>query len=266
MLCILAAGIFSAVAIVFGVLLSSGLTRPAEPIDFLVGGIPIAASPELGIEVPTFITFFSGAGFSFVGLITYLCAALLGGPSIAGEWEKKTGHMLFPKVDRLKLLLGRLVGHYISCAIIVSLFYSLVTVYTGITYGRVPLELLGSFGVAQLFGFAILCLVFFISSWMPNSTGATIFTIFFFTEGLMILTSVSGIFTTAEPLWSPSYLANLITYIMKMPETRSFSITIEGLTMTSWTTPTLPMGIIILGAFAAVSLVLSYYLFRRRQI
>ncbi|MBN2152201.1 MAG: ABC transporter permease [Candidatus Lokiarchaeota archaeon] len=277
MLCALAAGLFVIVAVVFGFLPTFGITRPADPLDFLVSGLSLGESmggEELGLPGGLGITFFSGLGFSFVGTIIYLCAAVLGGPSIAGEWDKKTGHMLFPKVDRLKLLVGRLAGHYILCAVVVSLFYVLVAVYTGIAYGRVPVELLASYGIAQLFAFAILCLVYLVSALMPNSTGAIIFTIIFFVEGLLILTQVASMFSTWEPLWSPSYIANLIPYVMKMPDPRSASVTIPNptsptspdLTVTTWFTPTLPGGILILAAFAAGSLCLAYFLFRRRQI
>jgi ABC-type transport system involved in multi-copper enzyme maturation permease subunit len=174
--------------------------------------------------------------------------------------------MLFPKVDRLKLLIGRVIGLYIICAVVVSVFYILVAVYTGIAFGGVPPELLGSFGIAQLFAFTILCIVIFISSWMPNSTGAIIFTIIFFIEGLMILTEVAMAFSTLEPLWSPSYLANLIFSIMKMPDPNVISDLEASPPTAYWLTPTLPMGVFMLGLFSAVSLCLAYFFFRRRQI
>lgn len=257
MLCILAVAIFSVIAIVFAVMLSSGLTLPADPLDFLVNGIS---------RGPLGISFFSGMNFSFFAVIAYICSAVLGGPSIAFDWEKKTGHMLFPKVDRMKLLAGRILGLYLLCAIIGGLYYALITIYTGVLYGRVPVELLASFGIAQLFMFTILSLVIFISSWMPNSTGAIIFTIIFFLEGITILTMVFSMFSTAEPLWSPSYLANLIIYIMKMPDNRMTTLKIANLTLTTWSTPTLLVGVIMLGIFIAVSLCLAYFIFRRRQI
>jgi ABC-type transport system involved in multi-copper enzyme maturation permease subunit len=257
MLGILASTIFSVIAIVFAVMISDGLNLPDDPLDFLVSGISAG---------PVGISFFSGMNFSFFSVIAYISAAVLGGPSIAYDWEKKTGHMLFPKVDRVKLLAGRLLGLYILCAIVASLYYALVAIYTAIMYGSVPPEIWASFGIAQLFMFTILSLVIFISSWMPNSTGAIIFTIIFFLEGLMILTEVFSMFSTAEPLWSPSYLANLIIYVMKMPDPRVFSITMRDLTLTTWLTPTLPFGITILGIYIAISLCLAYFIFRRRQI
>ena len=256
-LCVLSVAIFTVIAIVFAFMLSSGFKLPDDPIDFLISGISMG---------PVGLSFFSGMSFSFFSVITYISAAVLGGPSIAYDWEKKTGHMLFPKVDRVKLLAGRLLGLYILCAIVASLYYALVAIYTGVWYGRVPVELWASFGIAQLFMFTILSLVIFISSWMPNSTGAIIFTIIFFLEGLMILTMVFSMFSTAEPLWSPSYLSSLIIYIMKMPDPRVISITLEDLTLTTWSTPTLPLGVIMLAIFSVVSLCLAYFIFRRRQI
>jgi len=241
-------------------------------VVFALSVISQEVNVSKGIVLPSDSRVFVMSQFSdsYFTLVLYLIAVTLGSASIVPDFEKQTGHMLFPKVSRAKLLVGRFCALYLFFAAIISEYYGLVSLYTRFHYADVPWEIWESFGMALLVAFAVLSFVFFISSWMKSVAGTAILGILLFIIGFTIMVELVTLLTTTEPIWILTYYTNIIANIINMPTTRYSTRTVSAgalnITVTTWITPDVPTAIIGSLIYAGLSLLLSYLIFRRRQL
>ncbi|HMF30109.1 MAG TPA: hypothetical protein VKK79_01745 [Candidatus Lokiarchaeia archaeon] len=239
-------------------------------VFFVLDVILTESNVSKGILLPDDSRDFVANSLGSMSDIIYLIAVVLGSSSIAADFEKQTGHMLFPKVSRTKLLVGRIGGLYLLFALLLGAYYGLAALYTITHYAAVPWEIWESFGTALLVALAALSFVIFISSWMKSVAGAAVLGLLFLFIIFSSLLSLYSVFTTDEPILLLTYYANIITNIMKMPDTRytDYKISVGTITINErmWATPdpiTAVSGCLI---YAGVSLFLSYLIFRRRQL
>ena len=127
-------------------------------------------------------------------------AIFFAGDAIAGEFESKTGYMLFPNpVKRTTLIMGKYLASCIAVILLIIFGYVITSISLLVIYGNIPIETLQSFGLCLLFGGAVISVTFFFSSISRGAVGAIVITLLF----VMV---ISGIVETVllmadKPYW-----------------------------------------------------------------
>ena len=127
-------------------------------------------------------------------------AIFFAGDAIAGEFESKTGFILFTNpVKRSTLVIGKYLACYGAVALLVILGYVIVTISLLAIYGSVPIETLSSFGLCMLYAGSILSVTFFFSAISKGAMGATVITLVF----VMVISAIvdSVLMMTGQPHW-----------------------------------------------------------------
>jgi len=153
------------------------------PDDKMVAGVMVA-----GVMI-------AAAMLSIGPSLATLGAVFFAGDVIAGEFERKTGYILFTNpVRRTTLVIGKYLACYAAVVLLVLLGYGIVCISLLAIYGQVPIETAKSFGLCLLFAGSVLSLTFFFSSVSKGAMGATVMTLVF----LMVISGViDGVLTMA---------------------------------------------------------------------
>ena len=227
----------------------------------------------------TFINFFSG-GLAFIEFITLFAACMFFSGIICSEFDKRTGFIVFPKINKYKLILGKYLGNLILVISIIGIYYFLLALFGIWYYGPViNIRIFYSFGFAVLYVIMLSSFVTLFSSFMRNVNITIITTLILLLIGFNIADQiVTLIYLDAfEPLYSPIYLGNLISSILNypFPDPRYVEFSFGGMgpggmggdfTFGTWITPSIEMGLIMFSVYIVVFFVLAAYLFKRRQL
>lgn len=132
--------------------------------------------------------------------LAVLGAVFFAGDAIAGEYENKTGFLLFINpIKRVILWTGKYLAGFIATAALVVFTYIIIMIALLAIYHQVPVELLKSFGLCLLYAGAVLSLTFLFSSISKGSMGATVMTLLFI---FIICGILEGVLTaTSNPNW-----------------------------------------------------------------
>jgi ABC-2 type transport system permease protein len=158
------------------------------PKDKIIGGVVIS-----GVMIMASILTI-GASLAALGSVFFA------GDAIAGEFEGKTGFILFTNPIR-KITLWT--GKYLACLLAVTLLiiftYIVIAISLAAIYHQVPIQIFGSLGLCLLYAAAVLSLTFLFSSISKGSMGATVMTLLF----IWVLSGiVEGILSmTNNPFW-----------------------------------------------------------------
>lgn len=242
-------------------------------IAFLVGYLLIQIPGNLLSD--TFTQFVSG-GLGFLSFLTLFSACLFFSGIICSEFYERTGFIVFPKINKYRLILGKYLGNLILVVSIVALYYFLLCLLGVLYYGpAITIRIFYSFGFAVLYVIMLSSLVTFFSSFMKNINLTIIVTLIILLIGFNIAESIiTLIFRDAiEPLYSLSYLGNLITSILEsdFPDPRYIERSFSGggigeFVIATWITPSIEMGITMFLIYIVVFFILAAYLFKRRQL
>jgi ABC-type transport system involved in multi-copper enzyme maturation permease subunit len=220
--------------------------------------------------------YFQGYLFMIEFLILII-AAMFGGSIIAEDFEKQTGNLLFPKITKDRLLVGRIIARYIYSMGAVIFYYALVAITTFIKYDGIPKIIWGSLGWALLYTFALLAFVTMFSALMKRSSTAMVSSILIVIMVFELLTMIlmyTGV--TIEPFFMLTYYAKIIRSWFNMPadDQRFTEFSFEGMggppmddgnTYMSWSTPSAEGAVIGMLVYSAICLMIAYLVFRRRQ-
>lgn len=222
--------------------------------------------------LPSEITNYLQGSFGFFTFFLIIAACAYGGSLIADEFDKKTCYMLFPKVSKPRLFIGKVVSQYLLFALNLALYYLFVTVAALINYDEaIPWTFLYSFLIALLYSAMIYAFVVLLSSFL-KSTSMTVIVAFLML--LMGFGMVQGIVTLiayeVEPFFDITYLQYMITAAIDFPSPRYEDITIpvqEGVefTMRNWYSPILSTGMVFTACYLIGFLVLAYIRFLHRE-
>jgi ABC-2 type transport system permease protein len=136
----------------------------------------------------------AGAGMAALG------AVFFAGDAIAGEYEAKTGFLLFTNpIKREVLWIGKYLAGFIAVAILMLFIYIITAVALFAIYQEVPMEIFQSFGLALYYSAAMLSTTFLFSALSKGSMGATIMSLVFVWVVCGILESV--LMFTGNPYW-----------------------------------------------------------------
>lgn len=174
---------------------------------YIILGIALLAEALVLILVPTLMT--GGypsnvkimAALLTVGAnLSALGAVFFAGDAIAGEFESKTGFLLFTNpIKKETLWIGKYLAGFFAVALLMVFTYIIIAVSLLIIYHQVPWQMFESFGLALFYAAAVLSLTFLFSAVSRGSMGATIMTLLFLWVISGILESVLAF--TGNPYW-----------------------------------------------------------------
>lgn len=127
-------------------------------------------------------------------------AVFFAGDAIAGEYEGKTGFLLFTNpVKKETLWVGKYLAGFIAVTLLLIFTYIIIAISLLVIYHKVPVEMFTSFGMALYYAAAVLSTTFLFSALSRGSMGATIMTLLFVWVVCGILQSV--LLFTSNPYW-----------------------------------------------------------------
>ncbi len=224
-----------------------------------------------GVESPATAGAYMASYLDMIfGLFILIIAVMYGGSMIALDYEKQTGNLIFPKITKGRLFVGRLIARYLLAALSVTSYYILVAVTALIKYHTLPVEALASFAWALLYMLAVLSMVIFFSSFLKKTSTTIvislvmIFIVFNLTSSILVIAGIE-----IEPLFILTYYSNIISQSFSMPTERFFEGPLtpnpDGPSGFQWITPSATGAAVGMIIYAAVLLIAAYFLFRRRQ-
>lgn len=172
--------------------------------------------PLLGQGYAATANGFAASNLGFVNLLIILSGAIFTGDSISGEFENKTGLLLFSTPQRKSsIFTGKYIASVIATWLIVSLYYLITSMEIASIYGAsgISVEIAQSFLLALLYSTSVVSIVFFFSSIMKRTITSTLVGFFLL---LMILPIITAVFTVAEvdPWFIVTHNGGLITDVL----------------------------------------------------
>ena len=242
---------------------------------YIVLGLTLAAELAVLILLPVLMDGYpdnimvTAAMLSIGPSLATIGAVFFAGDAIAGEFESKTGYILFPNpVRRITLVAGK----YLACCAAVTLLivfgYVIVSISLFAIYGNVPIETAKSFGLCLLFAGSVLSVTFFFSSVSKGAMGATVMTLLF----IMVISGIieSVLLIAGKPYWfllstgGDSVAAVYCGYELLLggiaPEGGLGMLPIEI------ETPDIGLTALSMGIYLVVGFLLSIWITKRRQL
>ena len=222
----------------------------------------VTATYDWHVSAESFDSNFIG----FVSILIIICATLFAADSLVGEFQNKTGYLLFPNaVKRSTLFTGKFLASASMGVLILLLFYGILGVLSLISVRGVDDDFLLSFLFAAEYMLAATAIAYFISSLLKGATGAIVLTFFLLFMILPIvdgMSMISGVKVEA----SVTFAAGAISYVLMDPypvdSVEEFGM---GFTVHSFY-PSLGSAAIVMLAYMLVACALSIVLFKRKQL
>jgi ABC-2 type transport system permease protein len=174
---------------------------------YIILAIALLTEALVLILIPTLMTDgFPKSVNVMAGLLTLgaslaaLGAVFFAGDAIAGEYESKTGFLLFTNPIKRELLwIGKYLAGFIAITALIIFTYIIVAISLLVIYHQVPIAIFESFGLCLFYAGAVLSTTFFFSAVSKGSMGATIITLLFVWMFCGILESILAY--TGNPYW-----------------------------------------------------------------
>lgn len=242
-----------------GILLGVALLLFA--LSVVLGLLNIQRNPQAFPTVESYTTNY----LSFMNMLILILATSYGTNLIVVDFQEDTGNLLFPKITKGRLFIGRLIANFILGALIIVFYYLVTLIPVFIEYQEIPVNFWSSLAFALYYYLGMLSFAIFCSSFVKRSSGAVIIVLILIIIGFPIISSILMLMTAVEPLFLLNYYANIITYIFNMPDPRLSSIEVENFTINQWFTPDVSGALIGLGIYSFVLLVTAYIIYHFRQ-
>ncbi len=169
-----------------------GLTLVAELVVLIILPLLMDGYPDNVMVMAAMLTI--GPSLATIG------AVFFAGDAIAGEFEGRTGFILFTNpVRRLTLVMGKYLACCAAVILLIAFGYAIISISLLVIYGSVPIETVKSFGLCLLYGGSVLSVTFLFSSVSKGAMGATVMTLVF----IMIISSVieAVLMMADKPVW-----------------------------------------------------------------
>ena len=193
-------------------------------------------------------------------------AIFFAGDAIAGEFENKTGYILFTNpVRRITLVIGKYLACYASVILLILLGYVIVCISLLAIYGSIPIETLSSFGLCLLYAGSVLSVTFFFSSISKGAMGATVITLVF----IMVISGIidSVLMMTGQPHWFMlSTNGDTIATIYGGYELFMGGMGGGGMMPFEFETPDIGLCVLSMVIYLVVGFLLSIWITKRRQL
>lgn len=227
-----------------------------------IGDDVITANYDWYTSPQTFETLFLG----FANILIIICATFFGADALVGEFQNRTGYLIFPNpVKRMTLFFGKYAASITASLLVVGLFYGGVAGLSAYEARGIDDDFGMSFAFAVEFLAATMAIAYLISSVLKGTTGATVLTFFMM---IMILPIVDGVsaFTSVKIDASITFAANVIVYILIDPYPTDWSQELPGGFSISNFYPEPATAAIVMAAYTLIAMVLSLLLFKRKQL
>ena len=238
-------------------------------IEVLVLLLITALPPLLGNSYPSNSDEFMQRYAGFTVLLVVIGATLFAGDAIVSEFQGRTGYLLFPKpVRRSVLLAGKFIASTAAIFAVIILYYVIALILDlGITGGFSTLGA-ESLLLALIYSVAALAVGYLISSVMKGSTGALILTFALF---LFIFNIVDSVLSAGgvKPWFMLSFAGGIISDITISPypvDVISPGGGVRGALLGNVYAPDIGLSIAVMVVYAAIALILCYWLFNRREM
>jgi len=177
------------------------------PLIFYI--IPRIADVDFGESA----SLFAANTLAFLNVLIVISAALFAGDAVSGEFEKKTGLLLFPTTQsRTSIFIGKYIAAVLATFFVVSLYCVVTTVEIIAMYGveGIPTELAKAYLLALLYTTSAVSVIYFLSSVLKGTIASTVLG---FVLLMMVLRVIEGVlgFVDVEPWFIVTYSAGLIT-------------------------------------------------------
>lgn len=155
---------------------------------------------------------FAANSLDVVRVLGAIVAAFLAGDAVCGEFERKTGLVLFPTPQRrFSIFFGKYIAALLPTLLAGALYFVILTLQIAQLYGwgEIPVELWRSFLVTMLTATAAVSVIFFFSSLLKRAVAAIVMGFMFLWMFSFIL---EGILMRVgqEPWFLISYSSRLI--------------------------------------------------------
>jgi ABC-type transport system involved in multi-copper enzyme maturation permease subunit len=232
---------------------------------------------ELQDTPPTEATDYVTSYLGMIGFIIMIIAITFGASIIVEDFEKQTGNLLFPKIEKGRLLVGRYITRYIYGCLSIMVFYLEVGILTYIKYETIPVKIWGSLGWAMVYLHLVLSFVVLMSALLNRIATATVMSILSLLIIFNLVTTILMVTeSTVEPFFIVTYYSNIITSWFNMPETRYREIIpgrggggdgpISDRVFRQWVTPSAEGMIIGVVIYSAILLIGAYIIYRIKQM
>lgn len=186
---------------------------------------------------------------------------------ICSEFDKKTGLMTFPKINRYKFIFGKFLGCYLLLSGITTIYYFIIGLIGFYFYGLpIEVKLFYAYGIALLYIFLLGSFITFFSSLMKTEAITIIIPLLLIFIGFPLISfTFSFILPNLEPFYSLEYLERLLISILEenFPQ-RFIDETIGSSFARTWMTPSVSGGISAMIIYSSLCLLSASILFKRR--
>lgn len=226
-----------------------------------VTGSEITATYDWYISPESFESLF----LNFGSILVIVCATFFGADAIVGEFQNRTGYLVFPNpMKRSTLFVGKFLASLTAGFIVMVMFYVALAALSLVSARGIDDDYLVSFVYSAEFLVAAMAVAYLISSLLKGSTGATVLTFFMFIMILPMVDSVS-MFAGVKIEGSLTFSAGALIYVLNDPypadEVMDF-----GVFSVNTYYPDPALAHVVMLAYALASLALGLYLFKRRQL
>lgn len=173
---------------------------------YVILGLALLAELAVIIGVPALMDGYPNSVMVMAALLTVgssmasLGAVFFAGDAIAGEFESKTGFILFTNpVRRITLVVGKYLASCAAVTLLIIFGYAITAIALLAIYGNIPIETAKSFGLCLLFAGSVLSVTFFFSSVSKGAMGATVMTLLLIMVIFGIIESV--LLFAGKPYW-----------------------------------------------------------------
>ena len=241
---------------------------------YVILGLTFVAELAMLIGLPALMGDFPDNVMVMAALLTVgpslatIGAVFFAGDAIAGEFESKTGYMLFTNpVRRITLVTGKYLASCVAVILLIIFGYAIVAISLLVIYGNVPLETAKSFGLCLLFAGSVLSVTFFFSSVSKGAMGATVMTLLF----IMVISGVieTVLLMAGKPYWFfLSTGGDSVAAVYGGYELFLEGIMPNGSMMLPFAieTPDIGLTALSMAVYLVVGLVLSIWISGRRQL
>lgn len=207
---------------------------------------------------------------TWVTILAALAATFFGSDALVGEFEQRTGYLLFPQpVTRTAVFLGKALTAIALTTFTLALYYGIVAIATGIVKGGVPIELAYSLLLAILYATAALGVAFFLSSALRTMTMSSVLT---FATLFFVLSIVTFVLAAADVRadGNLAFAGNTITNMLSGPYPEQYPGDMEvpgpgGNPVTIYS-PQVLTSVVVMAIWALVGFGLALVLYRRREM
>lgn len=192
---------------------------------------------------------------------------------ITMEFNKKTGYIMFTKINKLELTFGKFLARITLIQPLILLYFLILIIFSFNIYSIVIPELVFSFTLSILYMITLSGVITFFSSFMPSGNMVTIVGILLFLIlfpiGENILTAINQ---DLEPVFSLFYIAKIIPYSIPgtLPMSQRWNWVYfagdELPPVRIWLTPTIGMCIIIMIIYLITSILGTYFILKKKQL